>query len=75
MTISELHNRPPRQKLLAGIALLLLVAACSSGIAAGINSLGVPFQTAFQTPANGTALADPANANLVVDPTIDPFNP
>jgi predicted RNA methylase len=56
--------------------MLLLIAACGGGgVAAGIATLGAPFVAAFNTNANGAALADPATAGLVVNPNIDPFNP
>ncbi|HDZ83131.1 MAG TPA: hypothetical protein ENH56_18115 [Roseobacter sp.] len=73
LTIKQMFTR--KGKLIAGTSLLLFVAACggSSGLS-GINTLGAAFVKAFQTNANGTALADPASAGLVVNPNIDPFN-
>ena len=73
LTIKQMFTR--KGKLIAGTSLLLFVAACggSSGLS-GINTLGAAFVKAFQTNANGTALADPASAGLVVTPNIDPFN-
>ena len=63
-------------KLIAGASLLLLVAACGGGTGlSGINTLGAAFVKAFQTNANGTAVADPATLGLTVNPNIDPFNP
>jgi len=76
MTLTIPHIRSTKGRTVAGIPMLLLIAACGGGgVAAGIATLGAPFVAAFNTNANGAALADPATAGLVVNPNIDPFNP
>ena len=75
MTLTMKQTFTRKGKLIAGTSLLLFVAACGGGSdISGINTLGAAFVKAFQTNANGTALADPASAGLVVNPNIDPFN-
>jgi hypothetical protein len=75
MTLTMKQTLTPKAKLFAGASVLLVVAACGGSAASGINSLGAAFVKAFQTNANGPALADPALAGLTVNPNIDPFNP
>lgn len=65
----------------AVLGAVLLIAACESesgggdgGNAKGINSLGQAFVDAFSLRRNDTPV-DAQSVNLVLTPTVQPFNP